>query len=83
MADQMHRLLVCFGNAEFGRLGLCQGLQSAVAVPRVCLALAKYDLQARAGSPVLVSVAPAPSSPDAIPTRLGSLTITVIVTVTV
>lgn len=43
----MHRLLVCFGNAEFGRLGLGHGLQSAVAVPRVCLALAKYDLQAR------------------------------------
>ena len=40
----MHRLLVCFGNAEHGRLGLGASTLASVTVPRVCTALAKYDL---------------------------------------
>lgn len=41
----MHRLLVCFGDAEHGPLGLGGVMVSSVTVPRVVMALAKYELE--------------------------------------
>ena len=44
----MHRLLACFGSAEFGRCGLGPDLLTSQLIPRVCVALAKYDIEAAA-----------------------------------
>jgi alpha-tubulin suppressor-like RCC1 family protein len=44
----MHRLLACFGSAEFGRCGLGPELLTSQLVPRVCVALAKYDIETAA-----------------------------------
>lgn len=40
-----HRLLVAFGSADAGRLGLGTGLTTSQLFPRVVTSLAKYDLQ--------------------------------------
>lgn len=40
----MHRLLVCFGNAEGGRLGLGRELLTSQLIPKVVASLARYNV---------------------------------------
>ena len=47
-----HRLLVAFGSADAGRLGLGTGLTTSQLFPRVVTSLAKYDLQQAAAGGV-------------------------------